>query len=1016
MAAPTLTTTQYVEVGTYIGQFFVPGAGTLPSNRRVPVLVGKGDRLFEVLNTPILRSFRNGETLTFSSMSPFLANLDYNANGAQAAPTRLYTVDGNEVPANKWQYLKDVNGNYTQIQILDTAYNPLTQYLFDYQTTSRSLGDSIPTVTIGSLSNVSAEIRQITTVGLYQDQGSFSEYVDYFVPFELELPDADPANGILSANISAVTADSTGTGIVDVSAGANYSHKYNRLYTLTVTNATGTTPNRMASIEWRSAPVSFGNNALPATPINPALDAGVIVLDESDPTTLTNKLLELGIVLDFDFGGGNFVVGDLFYVQGNGGGLIEADPLLSENTNQYTLISDVVPDVDGISTGNVDVVSLPSAYTFIKYNTSFRVQCISATSPGGVKTATFAWVMYGMHGASGVFTVAENVPGSDIQTLGATGVTIQVTFGANHFVADDKWDWSVKAPRSFYRGKELVRNISLYVGTVTALPNQGRYTGSYLSDTPEGRFGTWAADSSVNNGAFEINDGLRFYIRNTYLSTAVESTPSGSQNVAGDDWSVQVRSLDLLDFSLEEQVTDLISNPGEIFVDVTGAITGVVGAKYFSTGNIPDNIISLTRVSNGAPVFYQQISGTPFIRILESTFSVAYGDLQIVYQWHGKEPDPGQTYYLSGQYLRPNEMYDTPFLFLSLADVQKFLAPSTTRNDLHIGATIAFDYAVPGLFVVQVRNESNDGNYSKTDYQRAINSILEDTRSTDLVVLNSFQTIGEQLNTVNRSNDPFERHEMLTYIGAPIGTPIGSENESNSLVFYANRTFAVYGQSPAHGSRILIGSTKAQRTISLSDGTSTQVTLDGSFVACALAGLVCSFSDPKATVLFQNIVNFDFIETYTKQENALLGAAGVIFLKDLGSGVYQLMEDTTVDKFSPDTQNINQMTQKQFVTKDIRTTLTNAIIGQVFPSTGAGVALIQDILITRLRTLVSRSLIGDYQDVTGNTRSITNSDIYVVRDVADPTMFHIGYNFFLATVAKRIFGLFTVSLPGGFPQ
>jgi hypothetical protein len=335
---------------------------------------------------------------------------------------------------------------------------------------------------------------------------------------------------------------------------------------------------------------------------------------------------------------------------------------------------------------------------------------------------------------------------------------------------------------------------------------------------------------------------------------------------------------------------------------------------------------------------------------------------------------------------------------------------------LYIGAQIAFDYAIPGLFCIQVKDSDEDGTYSRDDYRRGINAFLEDKRATDLVVLNSFQNIGDQLNMINRSNDPFETHEALTFVGCPIGTPIGSENEAGTLVFYSRRLMAVYGQSPAHGTRTMIGHTKATRTITLEDLSSTRVTLDGSFIAAAMAGLVCSFTDPRETVLLKQITSFDSVETYRKEENLILGGNNIIYFKDVGEGVMQIMEDVTTDPFSPDTLNLNQMTQKQFVTRDIRRTMTNAIVGLVFPSASVGVALIKDVLMTRLRTLVSRSLIGTYQNASGGDRAISDVDVSVSRDPADPTLFYIGYNYYLATVAKRIYGLFTVNLPGGFPR
>ena len=1013
MAAPELTTTRYVEVGTYIGQFFTPGTGALPVNRRVPCIVAKGDRLFIVPNTPILRSFRFQEALTFSAISPFIATLDYASNGAQASPVKVYSTDGNLIQSNRWQFIQDGFGNYTQIQIIDTAYNPLAQYVIDYQTTSRDIADPIPLVTIGSLSGVSAQVRSISAVGPFQDQAQYLEYVNFFVPFALDAPIANPGNAFLTSGFSPVTAvslpGSTGSAIVSVTS---YLHPYSRLYTLEVTAVDNTIGARTATLEWVGAPVSAGNASLPRTPIHAALPSPSILIQELVPLSLTNVPLELGVALDFDFGLTNFVVGDLLYVQAEGAGLIEIDPLLT-NVNQYTEISAVTPTLQVGSTGSALITSLPSAYSFTGYNTSFRMICESSSL--GPKVATFVWVMYGGTTTTGSFTIDETVSGSLVQVLGSTGITLTLAFGATNFVVGDKFDWTVLAPRSFYRGKEDARNISLSIATAVSLANKGTYSGGWLADTAEGGFGVWTADSTVNNGRFEINDGLRFYVRNTYLSSLVNPVPSGSRSLAGDLWILQARSLSFLDFSLKEQTVATFSNPGHISTDVTGAITGTVGAKYISLDHLPSSIISVTRLSDTTSVLYTQVPGTAFLQ-LTAPFGIVDGDIQVVYLWGGAEPDPGQTYYLTGQYLRPAEMYETPFLFLSVGDARKFLAPSNTRNDLYIGAEIAFDYAIPGLYVIQVRNAADDGIYTKTDYKRAINAFLDQKLASDLVVLNSFQNIGDQLNVVNQANDPFAKHECITYFGAPIGTPIGSEQESNSLVFYSRRTFAVYGQSPAHGSRLLIAATEAKRTITLEDKTSTQIVLDGSFVACAVAALVASFADPKETILFKQLVGFDSIQTYTPQENLILGANNIVFFEDVGEGVVEIKEDITTDPFSADTLNLNQMTQKQYVTRDIRNTLTQAIIGQVFPSAGAGVALIEDILQTRLRNLVSRGFMGQYQDAAGLTRSISGVDIYVVRDVSDPTLFHIGYNYFLATVAKRIFGLFTVSLPGGFPS
>jgi hypothetical protein len=1016
MAIATLATTRYVEVGTYIGQFFLAGAGSLPNEARVVCLVGRGDRNLMIRNNTIRRSFVYDEQLTFTTVAPFIADLNFPTDGNQSSPTSLRTGDGVEISANKWAFVLDM-GEYQKLQLVDSVYDPMAQYFLSYQSTSREVIDPIPAIKVQQLQAV-AEIREIQALGTLQDQQEFEEYKDYVGICEIDPPlgvpsNSNPSTGFSTINISGVS----GTGTLLLNPSALYSHSYNRVYSIECTaTGVGVTPNRTADFKWTSTPVSFGNNALPSVPLNPAEDAPTFTLDETDTGSYT-QLLELGVLIDLDFGASNFTVGDVFYFQGNGTSLIEIDPKLL-NTNQFTDFSAITPSLMPLSTGAVSYNSLPSAYVYTEHNLSFRLKVISAINTSPTRQATIAWAGYGTFMASGSFTIDEASPTSLIQPLGASGISLEFSFGATHFVVDDMFSFIVAAPRIFYKGKEAVRNTKFTVGAVTyPTGNRTVVAGGYVTDTPEGRFGNWQADTNTNQGRFEIPDGLRFYVRNAYLSTLVNPIPSGSRLNTGDIFNMQARFLNGLDFSLLREETQTFSNPSEIATDTAGAITGTVGARYITLGNMPVEILSLLEVSTSDPVAYVQIAGTPYLVITEVGFSVSNGDLIANYRWRGAEPAPGQIYYLSAKYLRPAEFYNRPFLFLSKTDTETFLAPSTVRNDLYIGSQIAWDYAIPGLFVIQVKDADDDGVYSREDFKLAVNAFLQDRRATDLVVLNFFSVLPDQLQIINIANDPFELHESMTWIGTPIGTPIGSEIEIGSLVFLARKTLAVYGQSPAHGTRVLVGSTRATKAITLDDKSTTTVTLDGSFVAAALSALNSSFADPKATLLFKQITSFDTMQTYTNPENMMLGGNNIIFFGDEGSGIYRIKEDITTDPFSPDTLNINQMVQKQFVTRDIRRIINNSLISMVFPTASSGVITLQAILVSRLGTLVGNNLIGQYQNASGDIRDLDPSaDALVFRDLADPTLFHIGYNYFLATTAKRVYGLYTVNLSGGFPK
>jgi hypothetical protein len=1014
MAIATLATTRYVEVGTYIGQFFIPGTGSLPNEARVVCLVGRGDRNIIINNNTIRRSFVYDELLSFSTMAPFVATMNFPADGNQSSPTSLRTADGVEISPNKWSYLL-VGSDYTQIQLVDSVYDPMAQYYLSYQSTSRAVLDPIPAISVQSLSAV-AEIREIQALGLLQDQQEFQEYTDFIGEYELDPLAGDAGNSNPSTAFSAINATgAVGTGTVAVNAGALYSHNYNRVYSITCTNSGGLTPTRTADFEWTSTPVSFGNSAMPSVPLNPAEDAPTFSIAEGG--TLTGIILDSGLMLDLDFGATNFTTGDVYYLQGNGPSLIELDPK-NLNDNQFTEFSSIVPTLGLLSTGSATYASLVSDYAYLEHNLSFRLKVIAVANVlPGVRQATLVWAAYGTMMASGTFTLDEASPTSLTQPLGASGVEISFSFGATHFVVGDMFSFGVTAPRIYYKGKESVRNLTLNTGAVTyPAANRAAVAGSYLTDTPEGRYGNWQADTATSQGRFEIPDGLRFYVRNAYTSTLVNPVPGGSRLNTGDKFTTQARFAGTLNFNLLREETQVFSNPSEIATDTAGNVTGVVGAKYITLDNTPVAILSLIEVATSTPLTYTQVAGTPYL-ILPVGFSTLNGDVMCAYRWRGLEPAPGQIYYMTAKYLRPNAFYNVPFLFLSKTDQQAFLAPSTVRNDLYIGASICWDYNIPGLFVIQVKDADDDGVYSKEDFKLGITAFLQDRRATDLVVLNFFNSVPDQLQVMNTANDPFQLHESMSWFGAPIGTPIGSEIESGSLVFLARKAFAVYGQSPAHGTRVLVGSTRASRTITLEDKSSTSVTLDGSFIAAALASVNSSFADPKETVLFKQITSFDSMQTYTNPENAMLGGNNIIFFSDESNGIYRIKEDITTDPFSPDTLNINQMVQKQFVTRDIRRVINNALISMVFPSADAGVLTLQAILSSRLSTLVGNSLIGQYQSASGTTRDLSAaSDCVVFRDQADPTLFHIGYNYFLATTAKRVFGLYTVNLAGGFPK
>jgi len=141
----------------------------------------------------------------------------------------------------------------------------------------------------------------------------------------------------------------------------------------------------------------------------------------------------------------------------------------------------------------------------------------------------------------------------------------------------------------------------------------------------------------------------------------------------------------------------------------------------------------------------------------------------------------------------------------------------------------------------------------------------------------------------------------------------------------------------------------------------------------------------------------------------LLGAAGLIFFSDSGSGVYVFEEDQTVDKYDAEFSEILPMRTKQDVTRIVRREMDKSVIGMVPNTRGDAKATIASKLMQVLIGLVNTGVIPPYQDDAGNARQINSSDVEVFVDSTDPTKYNFLYGFFTRFAIKRLFGLYVTN-------
>lgn len=982
MATATLTTSRYVEPGVYVGELLNPESSNLSADARIPAVIAKGSRYAVARNVPIVRSFIQAEQLNFSTTPPFIAPLAYQARGDKLKPSRIFKQDGTELSVNEWSYVA-VDGKFTQVQVREESYDPTATYYADYQSLARAVKDPIPV----------EGIRQIRLIGNQMDRGQYKEYEHYYVPMQFTGVQPDISNVHTEGFFSSVTAtlQPGSTGSVAISASSLYSHDYTRKYKLTVLSVSGSAGSRQATFRWESTPGSGGNETLPPVPLHSSDSYPTLLLDETDAGSYTQEL-EHGISVDLVFGASNYASGDKFEFVANGPSLVEVDARYSNE--QYATIAE--PQiVAGSSVGNLIISVNPQAAYTGKRNNTFRLKLLSISGLAPTRTLQFCWARHGdVLSASGSFTVIEN----DLPTLTRTladGVKLDFVIGAVNPSAGAQWNIVAKSPRLYYTAKDS-REYKITVSSAVTATGVTTITGGFSTDTTEGRFGTFSAKFNAAGGS---DDGYALLPDN--ISIALRNAPSFA---ALDIFKFGVMNQDLISWDLEASTTE-VKQLTDYLTDTNGKISGIAGQKYVILSNIPtdEESIKVQNYNTGASISFNWNINSPYIFF---TTDPAV-PLKITYKYRGLEPDPGQTYYVSVLFLRPENFYNSPFLVLRVDDGRNFAAPSNVDNDLYIGNEIAWDNGTTALYLVQAQNLDGSGVFTKPDYAKAIKSIRSYPRVSDICLLNYNNALDYVLEENILGNDPFEKRPNLVWAGMPIGTPIGDENTDGTIVSMARRTLQVRGDSAAKGTRILVAPTRATKTIVLDNGVSSTVTLDGSFIALAGAARVAGFADPATDMLNTSIVGFDTIEVYTKEENRILGGAQVIYVNG-SPGSYTWGENVTVDT-TKNFDRIQLMTQRHFVTKVVTREMAG-LIG-ITPASGtAAKQLVRGRLSSILRGLLARGLIGEYQDENGNVRNFDpQKDVMVSQDQDDLSLFYFNYAWYSRNVIKRLFGLYALN-------
>ncbi|HRZ18871.1 MAG TPA: hypothetical protein P5136_02330 [Methanofastidiosum sp.] len=296
----------------------------------------------------------------------------------------------------------------------------------------------------------------------------------------------------------------------------------------------------------------------------------------------------------------------------------------------------------------------------------------------------------------------------------------------------------------------------------------------------------------------------------------------------------------------------------------------------------------------------------------------------------------GSTYFVNYSYNRP---YDPVYLtnpelndyrykeFTAFEDVVADLGDDIPTNPLVMICKIALKYFnVPKVATVQVRTTSS------SDYADALSLILYRDVQTVCCLTTSAAVRTLLNNHVTERCLPDNMRFRMGWTGAATGTAIGDESDPNSI-----RGIAAGLKNEL---MVMVNATRAKYYYN--DPTTREqlyTVVDGAFIAAVIAAYRDSFSYPCTNLLNKTISGLelyeeDYEDYYSEYMLEQAGSSSVFLVQNGTGGAIKVMDDLTTDNSTVERNNINIITAKHFIAKDVAIQMDRTFKGRLILDRG----------------------------------------------------------------------------------
>lgn len=458
-----------------------------------------------------------------------------------------------------------------------------------------------------------------------------------------------------------------------------------------------------------------------------------------------------------------------------------------------------------------------------------------------------------------------------------------------------------------------------------------------------------------------------------------------------------------------------------ICLSINTALAAAYGPRYSAVATITtgapivNGLITLTSPNEGVGSSVEVANDDDLTPTCLTIFGLASTQLPYAVQGIGIKPVPSTVYFASYYYTRPTSDYNLPKRYFSSDQVHADVGYPTSTNQLAIASDIAFENGAPSVIIVQVNDANFPGSPTSSELLTALTATNETDTTTEICMLTTeLASQVDVLNNIVNQNSPTQKNARRGWFGMPRSTQIGDKDTPETYVYRAKRTLQVPGDSPGRGRLNLVGPSDISRDITREDGSISNVLLDGSYAAVAVAARMTSFSNASDTLLRKNVSGFklDDFQTFKKAERAILASNGVTVITNNGGNLVLMDPISTEAGGLTAFQEISASTQKDAATRAVSQITDANLIGVVPDDLAQFILTIKGYIGNALRSLISQGSIAPYKNSSGVSRDIDLSrDVQVFQSSTDQTSYSFRYTFNLRYPAKRMMGAYSVDSP-----